>query len=123
MVAALNNSSNSNSQGGRDNMADMIKLLTVWNLKSLISLDPYNSSLNRCHFSYLADKESNTKSITTKPHHLLRSTHMVNTQTDKSKSQSLFKAWHEPCFLGGGGTSSRKDPSLPIWPTDRCLNC
>ena len=80
--------------------ADTAKLLIVQNLTSSISLDPPNHSPNRLHFSYFADEESDTQSITTQLHHLPRSVHTVNTQIRESKFHALFEVWHEPHFLG-----------------------
>lgn len=100
--------------------ANMTKLVIVWRLTSPISHDPHNHSLDTCHFSYVAHEESDPKSITTKPHQLLRSVLLVNTPTGKSKFYSPFEAWQEPTSLVEPFTHS--DLSLPIWPTDRCLN-
>lgn len=100
--------------------ANMTQLMIVWHRTSPRSRDPHNHFLDTRHFSYVAHEKSDTKSITTKPHHLLRSILLVNTQTGKSKFYSPFEAWQEPTSLVE--PFSCGDLSLPIWPTDRCLN-
>ena len=80
--------------------ANTTELLIVQNLTSLISLNLPRHSPNRLPFSYFADEESDTTSITTQLHHLPSSVRTVNTQISEPKFHALFEFWHEPHFLG-----------------------